>query len=264
MIWRIPGMTPGQLVKAVAIALDVPEETVTQHDRNLVVAGLRTKGGRGPSSPDVTTMDAARLLIAILASSRTKDSVDVVHRYEQVRLTRPFNELIFKTFPEDFKDYKEPSEPSIAALPRDHNIIEAVAALIEAANAPMTNKDEYLARFGPLTVRCSTPRWAKIRREDKRQEYFSYADERSYSKTSPGWFDPNALFDVPYRRFAIMYGMDQTRHIYGASLILIAQAFRENGLRFKNAREALNAWFGLSDRLFGEKPAKSARRKVAG
>ena len=37
-------MTPGQLVKAVALALDVPEETVTQHGpENLVVTGLRTR-----------------------------------------------------------------------------------------------------------------------------------------------------------------------------------------------------------------------------
>ena len=66
-------MTPGQLVKAVSIALDVPEETVVQHDRNLVVAGLRTTGARGINAPPVTYQDAARLFVATLASIRTKD-----------------------------------------------------------------------------------------------------------------------------------------------------------------------------------------------
>ena len=67
-------MTPGQLVKAVAIALDIPEETVTQHDRNLVVAGLRTTGARGRNAPDVTSLDAARLMVASLAAIRVEDS----------------------------------------------------------------------------------------------------------------------------------------------------------------------------------------------
>jgi hypothetical protein len=82
VVWRF-AMTPGQLVHAVSIALDIPEETVVQHDRNLVVAGLRTKGGRGRSAPDVTPLDAARLLIAALASIRIKDSVEAVLAFER-------------------------------------------------------------------------------------------------------------------------------------------------------------------------------------
>jgi hypothetical protein len=39
--------TPGKLVRAVADMLGAPEATVIQHDRNLVAAGLRSKGGRG-------------------------------------------------------------------------------------------------------------------------------------------------------------------------------------------------------------------------
>jgi len=41
--------TPGELVRTVAEALGIAEATVVQYDRNLVAAGLRTKGGRGRS-----------------------------------------------------------------------------------------------------------------------------------------------------------------------------------------------------------------------
>jgi hypothetical protein len=88
-------MTPGQLVKAVAIALDVPEETVTQHDRNLVVAGLRTKGGRGRSAPAVTPMDAARLFVATLASIRIRDSAEVVRSFENTEFSPPMSDADF-------------------------------------------------------------------------------------------------------------------------------------------------------------------------
>src|ERR1035437_2530914 len=76
-------LTPGQLVNAVAIALNVPVETIVQHDRNLVVAGLRTKGGRGHSAPKVTPLDAARLVTAVLGSVRIVDSVATVRLFEQ-------------------------------------------------------------------------------------------------------------------------------------------------------------------------------------
>ena len=62
-------MTPGELVKAISIALDVPEETVVQHDRNLAVAGLRTTGARGRNAPHVTYLDAARVIVAMLGRS---------------------------------------------------------------------------------------------------------------------------------------------------------------------------------------------------
>jgi hypothetical protein len=61
-------MTPGNLVRAVASAVRIPVSVVTQHDRRLSEAGLRIKGGRGASAPDVGPDDAAKLLIAILTS----------------------------------------------------------------------------------------------------------------------------------------------------------------------------------------------------
>lgn len=63
-------MTPGELVRLVASALDVPETVVGQHDRRLAEEGFRTKGGRGASAPQVIIDDAAKLIIATLAGER--------------------------------------------------------------------------------------------------------------------------------------------------------------------------------------------------
>ena len=51
--------SPGELVRTLAEVLGVPEPTVTVHDRNLVTAGLRTKGGRGRRAASFTVTLAA-------------------------------------------------------------------------------------------------------------------------------------------------------------------------------------------------------------
>ena len=118
-------MTPGQLVQAMSIALNTPLETVTQHDRNLAVAGLRTTGARGRNAPHVTTLDAARLLAAILGSIRTMDSVVTVEGLESAVLHRQGDAepeqgstdvLVFV----DERRRKEPAQDlsAIADLPR--------------------------------------------------------------------------------------------------------------------------------------------------
>ena len=60
--------TPGQMVQTMADVLGMPAATVSQYDRQLAEAGLRTTGGRGPSAAKVGATDAANLLIAILGS----------------------------------------------------------------------------------------------------------------------------------------------------------------------------------------------------
>ena len=60
--------TPGQMVQTMADVLGIPAATVSQYDRQLAEAGLRTTGGRGPSAAKVGATDAANLLIAILGS----------------------------------------------------------------------------------------------------------------------------------------------------------------------------------------------------
>lgn len=67
--------TSGQLVKAIADALLLPHSTVALYDRALSEAGVRTKGGRGRSAAQMTTLDAANLLIAIISSPISGPSI---------------------------------------------------------------------------------------------------------------------------------------------------------------------------------------------
>src|SRR5438067_4151117 len=78
--------SPGELVWKLSELLAIPEPTIVQYDRNLVVAGLRSKSGRGPSAARMTPRDAARLLVAILGSDRVKNSAQTAQRYNETRL----------------------------------------------------------------------------------------------------------------------------------------------------------------------------------
>lgn len=62
-------MTPGRLIHVVSDALCVDVNTVTQLDQKLAAAGLRSKSGRGPSAADVTSRDAAMLVLTVLAQA---------------------------------------------------------------------------------------------------------------------------------------------------------------------------------------------------
>jgi hypothetical protein len=88
MMKKDTNMTPGKLVGAVADAFDVSESEVTQYDRRLLEAGLRTKGGRGPSAPDVTPDDAARLIIAVLLRMPLAQTADTVKGWWHLPMVR--------------------------------------------------------------------------------------------------------------------------------------------------------------------------------
>jgi hypothetical protein len=123
--------TPGKLVRVVANMVGAPEATVIQHDRNLVAAGLRSKGGRGLSAAQVTSRDAANLLIAICGSSpfgaSVKETVTTYHRYAPLRAFRG-------TKPGNFSRVKS-QFPSLGLLPEGHSFRDALAALIDSIAA---------------------------------------------------------------------------------------------------------------------------------
>jgi len=107
--------TPGELIKLIGAVTEVPEATVTQHDRTLFLAGLRTRGGRGTSAAKVTARDAANLLTAVLASEQVKDSAETVLRYAAALEQHKFKLPILDT------------------LPKEHSFIDALEALITMA-----------------------------------------------------------------------------------------------------------------------------------
>lgn len=119
--------TPGELVKAIALATGTPEHTVTTHDRSLVAAGLRTKGGRGTSAAKVTARDAAHILVALLGSEKVQDSVETVLRYSDTVEHHTWNS---KRFP---KEYQPLDGPVFGDLPENHCFLDALEKLIGMA-----------------------------------------------------------------------------------------------------------------------------------
>ena len=112
--------TPGELVRIVAEALDEAEPTVIQHDRNLFAAGLRTKGGRGPSAAKTTLRDAAHLTIAVMGTQFVRDSVEVVKGFGATK--------VWKESQND-RGWAGYCVPELARLPDEHTLIDAVEAL---------------------------------------------------------------------------------------------------------------------------------------
>jgi hypothetical protein len=113
--------SPGELVRKFSELLGIAEPTTVLHDRNLVVAGLRSKSGRGNSAARMTARDAAHLLVAVLGSSQVKDSVETVRRYRETR------------FRKDVSGGYEDTIAVLRNLPPDHSFVDAIEALVAAA-----------------------------------------------------------------------------------------------------------------------------------
>jgi hypothetical protein len=114
--------SPGELVRKFSELLGIAERTIVLHDRNLVVAGLRSKSGRGTSAARMTARDAAHLLVAVLGSSHVKDSAETVRRYKETRFHKSAS-----------GGYDDSTIAALRNLPPDHSFVDAVEALIAAA-----------------------------------------------------------------------------------------------------------------------------------
>lgn len=117
--------SPSQLMRTVSDTTGVPLPTIVDIDRRLVTGKLRAKAGRGFNAAEMTPLDAARLLTAVLASSQANLSVDAVTRYAQTRADRTLssNRLLGAAELED-----------LAALPARHSFVDCLAALIASAS----------------------------------------------------------------------------------------------------------------------------------
>jgi hypothetical protein len=139
--------TPGQLVETMAHVLGVPVATVSQYDRQLAEAGLRSSGGRGTSAARVTATDAANLLIAILGSPISGASIKAASQTCEtvgaLPVRRPISTKKFGKFGFD----------SLAALARAHNFRDAVSALIEGvSNGEPFKKSRQSRNFTPSFI----------------------------------------------------------------------------------------------------------------
>ena len=80
--------TSGELCIAVATALGIPFESTREHLRNIRRAGMISFKGHGRGAAAMTTLDAARLLIAAAGSSFVKDSIATLEGFGRLKPTR--------------------------------------------------------------------------------------------------------------------------------------------------------------------------------
>lgn len=195
--------TPGQLVKCIADALDIPEPSVVQYDRLLAESGLRSKGGRGTSAAKVTAIDAANLLIAIMGSpvigASIKPAIKTCKTYGRLPLRLGGNV-------ENWKTFKAIGLASLSKLPASHTLQDGIAALIQAASAGesliIDFEDGEEPASGPETdrhvcVRLDSPTpWAEIIANASPLEEMSYKAGRfvyhNIKRNSAGAFDRRA------------------------------------------------------------------------
>lgn len=81
-------MKHNAFTELVAHATAVPHKTVAVFARNLKSAGLLTSGARGVNAPEMTLLDLTRMLIALCATDRPSDAVEMANRYCKARTTR--------------------------------------------------------------------------------------------------------------------------------------------------------------------------------
>lgn len=118
--------TPSQLIETVSETTGVPLATVTDMDRRLVKANLRTKKGRGFNAAQMTPLDAARLLTAVLASPQANAAAEAVQSYSATTPDRTrSSERLFGAAQLD----------DLASLPIRISFVEALAALLASAAA---------------------------------------------------------------------------------------------------------------------------------
>jgi hypothetical protein len=143
--------TPSELVQAVAEALGIPVATVVQYDRNLAAAGLRTVRGRGPSAANVSSHDAANLLISICGAPISGASVK-----ESYRTCRRYGSLRSRGRSKSFSRLKR-SFPILARLPEEHLFADAVAALIDSMAVGEFGRTQDLYSWSLVSVTFQAP-----------------------------------------------------------------------------------------------------------
>ena len=149
--------TPGELIKAVADVLHVPEVTISSYYRSLREAGFVTKGGRGRSAAQMTAADAAHLLMAVGGNRFEKESAaKIAEDYRRIRASHTVRRMALPTgerpgwLEGDWIEndagtwlFEGFSIPHLQALPEQHQFIDALTAVIEAA----MNKEFGLATY---------------------------------------------------------------------------------------------------------------------
>jgi hypothetical protein len=145
--------SPGQLVDVISQTLGVPRATVALHDRNLAEAGLRKMGGRGPSAATMDSVDAANLLIAVVAAPingpAIASSAAACDLYSKLQFRRGQSTSI--------RIWRDVKLWGLAALTSDHTFGEVLTALIDAERAGELEESARGARFWHFLISIRAP-----------------------------------------------------------------------------------------------------------
>lgn len=82
--------TSGAMTKTIWAATGVAEPTVALVVRELREAGMLTTGARGVNAPQMTPLDAARVLLVLLVSERPADAAKAARDFGQLRRLNGF------------------------------------------------------------------------------------------------------------------------------------------------------------------------------
>jgi hypothetical protein len=116
--------SPAELVKIVSSVTGVALPTVVDIDRKLVKAKLRAKTGRGFNAAQMTPIDAARMLTALLAGPQANVSADAVERYAQTWADKTgSSDQLFRAAGLD----------DLTALSPRHSFVDGLTCLIASA-----------------------------------------------------------------------------------------------------------------------------------
>jgi hypothetical protein len=126
-----------QLGECVAAVLGIKPTTAASHVRNLREARLLTKTGRGVTGAHMTTLDAARVLIACTCSQDVQDSAETVQRYANLpHIGRAWSEEFF---------------PAMAKLGDQHLFRDALASLLSGESIDFLADDPQTTVFVTFT-----------------------------------------------------------------------------------------------------------------
>jgi hypothetical protein len=204
-------MKSAALNQLVASALTTPIETVTVYARLLREAGLLTTGARGRHAPEMTPLDAARLVLAILTTNSPAQCVERVRRFGTIPYSPNFKRI--------YRGYEAMQPEQFSTIFEGETLEEVLAYII--------------ARPSALGV-VAGGGWLQENHFHLRVSDFDVVAELFKWK----WDDGEIVGElvVPFRGAVMVPGEDGFRHVDNFSVI-------KGGVRTERSTSATNLYF---------------------
>lgn len=116
-------MKSAAFIKLMAETLTMPESTATDYARRLKEAGLLSTGARGVNAPEMTPLDAARFLIAVLTTPSPAQCVERVQRFGQIKYSPSFKKI--------YRGYETIQPEEFSTLFQGETLEEVLASLFD-------------------------------------------------------------------------------------------------------------------------------------